>query len=104
MIAVCDMGPLHYLVLIGCDHILPRLFDRVVTARVVIEEEMADPHTPEPVRLWAAHAPAWLEVLDPQQVEDIPSPGRRGGRGDGDRAIISRARELGADILIMDGK
>ncbi len=23
MIAVSDMGPLHYLVLIGCDHILP---------------------------------------------------------------------------------
>ncbi len=21
MIAVCDMGPMHYLVLIGCDHI-----------------------------------------------------------------------------------
>jgi hypothetical protein len=32
MIAVCDMGPLHYLVLIGCDHILPRIFDRVITA------------------------------------------------------------------------
>jgi hypothetical protein len=48
MIAVCDMGPLHYLVLIGCDHILPRLFDRVITARVVVEEEMSDARTPEP--------------------------------------------------------
>ena len=38
MIAVCDMGPLHYLVLVGCDHILPRIFDRVITARVVIED------------------------------------------------------------------
>ncbi len=36
MIAVCDMGPLQYLVLIGCDHILPRIFERVITARVVI--------------------------------------------------------------------
>src|SRR5208337_497993 len=49
MIAVCDMGPLQYLVLIGCDHILPRIFDRVITARVVIEKEMSDPRTPEPV-------------------------------------------------------
>jgi hypothetical protein len=49
VIAVCDMGPLHYLVLIGCDHILPQIFDRVITARVVIEREMADPQTPEPV-------------------------------------------------------
>jgi hypothetical protein len=27
MIAVCDMGPLHYLVLIEAEHILPRLFN-----------------------------------------------------------------------------
>ena len=39
MIAVCDMGPLHYLVLMGCDHILPRIFQRVVTARVVVERD-----------------------------------------------------------------
>jgi hypothetical protein len=50
VIAVCDMGPLHYLVLIGCDHILPQIFERVITARVVIEHEMADPQAPEPVR------------------------------------------------------
>jgi predicted nucleic acid-binding protein len=102
MIAVCDMGPLHYLVLIGCDHILPDIFERVITARVVIEQEMADPETPEPVRQWAADAPRWLEVLEPQPVEDLPSLGKPGVRGDGDRAIISLARELGADVLIMD--
>jgi len=104
MIAVCDMGPLHYLVLIGCDHILPHIFDRVVTARVVIEREMADPHTPEPVRLWAASAPPWLEILEPRQVEDIPSLGKPGVRGDGDRAIISLAGELGGAVLIMDDR
>jgi predicted nucleic acid-binding protein len=91
-------------VLIGCDHILPRIFDRVITARVVIDREMGDPHTPEPVRLWAADPPRWLEILEPQKVEDIPSPGKRGVRGDGDRAIISLARELGADFLIMDDR
>jgi len=26
MIVVADVGPLHYLVLIGADHILPQLF------------------------------------------------------------------------------
>ena len=31
MIAVCDMGPLQYLILIECDHILPQLFARVLT-------------------------------------------------------------------------
>jgi predicted nucleic acid-binding protein len=102
VIAVCDMGPLHYLVLIGCDHILPVIFERVVTARVVIEKEMADPNTPEPVRRWAAGAPQWLEILEPQHVEAIPSLGKQGVKGDGDRAIISLARELGAHVLVMD--
>jgi hypothetical protein len=30
MTVVCDMGPLHYLVLIGADHVLPQLFTRVL--------------------------------------------------------------------------
>ena len=102
MIAVCDMGPLHYLVLIGCDHIFPRIFDRVITARVVIEQEMADPRTPEPVRRWAAHAPPWLEILEPKRVEDIPALGKQGVRGDGDRAIISLAGEQGSDVVVTD--
>ena len=102
MIAVIDMGPLHYLILIGCDHILPRIFEQVITARVVIEKEMGDPHTPERVRQWAANPPGWLEILEPRQVEDIPSLGEPGVRGDGDRAIISLAREVEADFVVMD--
>jgi predicted nucleic acid-binding protein len=102
VIAVCDMGPLHYLVLIGCDHILPQIFERVITARVVIEHEMADPQTPEPVQRWAADTPPWLEIVEPQEVEAIPSLGKQGVRGDGDRAIIALAREIGAHVLVMD--
>ena len=48
MTVVCDMGPLQYLVLIGCDHTLPLLFGRVLTARVVIEKETRDPRMPPP--------------------------------------------------------
>ena len=102
MIAGCDMGPLHYLILIGCDHVLPLLFDRVLTARVVIEKEMSDLKTPETVRLWASSPPSWLEVLEPLRIEDIPSLGKLGVRGDGDRAIISLASEAGADVVVMD--
>jgi predicted nucleic acid-binding protein len=102
MTVVCDMGPLHYLVLIGCDHVLPAMFDRVLTARVVVEKEMSDPGTPEPVRLWASNPPQWLEVRDPKHVEDIPSLGRAGERGDGDRAVISLALEERADFVLMD--
>ena len=31
MIVVCDMGPLHYLVLMGVEDVLPQLFTRVLT-------------------------------------------------------------------------
>ena len=102
MIAVCDMGPLHYLVLIRAEHVLPQLFDRVVTARVVIEKEMSDPHAPELVRRWAASPPSWLEVKEPTRIEAIPVLGKIGVRGDGDRAIISLAREERADFVVMD--
>jgi predicted nucleic acid-binding protein len=102
MIVVCDMGPLHYLVLIGCDHILPAMFDRVLTARVIIDKEMSDLDTPAPVRQWAANPPQWLEVREPKHVEDIPSLGKHGVRGDGDRAVISLALEECADFVVMD--
>jgi hypothetical protein len=78
VIAVCDMGPLHYLVLIGCDHILPRIFARVITARVVIEREMANPQTPEPLRQWAASPTPWLEILGSEQVDAIRALCRQG--------------------------
>jgi predicted nucleic acid-binding protein len=102
MIVVCDMGPLHYLVLIGCDHILPAMFDRVLTARVIIDKEMNDLTTPEPVRRWAANPPQWLDVREPKHVEDISSLGKQGVRGDGDRAVISLALEEHADFVLMD--
>ena len=102
MTIVCDMGPLQYLVFIGCDYILPALFDRVLTARVVIEKEMQDPATPESVRAWALSPPDWLEIRDPKHVVHIPSLGRTGVRGDGDRAIISLAIEERAAFVLMD--
>ncbi len=103
MTVVCDMGPLHYLVLIGCEHLLPRLFDRVLTPPAVLAE-MRHPKTPEPVRLWAASPPPWLEVKEPTQIEDIPSLGKTGGRGEGEKAAIALAREEQADAILMDDK
>jgi predicted nucleic acid-binding protein len=103
MIVVCDMGPLHYLVLMGADNVLPQLFARVLTPPVVLVE-MSRPEAPEPVRRWASTPPPWLEVKQPLQIEDIPALGRKGTRGDGDRAVISLAREERADFVIMDDR
>jgi predicted nucleic acid-binding protein len=101
MIVVCDMGPLHYLVLMGADHVLPQLFTRVLAPPAVLLE-MNRPETPEPVRHWAGSPPQWLEVKQPLQIEDIPALGRKGTRGEADRAVISLAREEGADFIVMD--
>jgi uncharacterized protein len=102
MIVVSDMTPLHYLILIGCDHILPRLYERVLTAPAVMKE-MDDASTPEVVRQWAAAPPAWLHVQEPGHIEDIPRLGH-GKRGAGEKATIALARELHADIVLMDDK
>jgi predicted nucleic acid-binding protein len=101
VIVVCDMGPLHYLVLMEVEHILPQLFTRVLAPPVVLVE-MSRAEAPAPVRRWAGCPPQWLEVKQPVHVEDIPALGRKGTRGDGDRAVISLAREEGADFVVMD--
>lgn len=59
---------------------------------------MLDIHTPEAVRVWAAHAPAWLEVRPPIGVTD-PS---LNFLDRGEREAIALAEELHADRLIAD--
>lgn len=103
MIVVADMGPLHYLILINAEQILPRLLSRVLTAPAVIAE-MSHPDTPEPVRRWAASPPPWLEIKEPRQIEDIPTLGKKGLRGAGEKAVIALAREEKADAVLMDDK
>ena len=91
MIVVSDMTPLHYLILIGCDHILHRLYERVFTAPAVINE-MNDPSTPEAVRQWATAPPEWLHVQEPAHIEDIPRLGH-GKRGAGEKKECKRVIE-----------
>src|SRR5262249_51707498 len=100
---VCDMGPLHYLVLIGAEHILPRIFTRVLAPPAVIAE-MGHPDMPEAVRLRASSPPPWLEIKEPDHIEDIPSLGRKGIRGAGEKAAIALARQEGADAILIDDK
>src|SRR5271166_5210037 len=98
MTVVCDMGPLHYLVLIGAVHVLPQLFTRVLIPSAVIAE-MNHPDAPEVIRRWASSPPQWLEIKEPVQIEDIPSLGRKGMRGAGEKAAIALAREQRVRLL-----
>jgi predicted nucleic acid-binding protein len=102
MNVVSNMSPLHYLILVGCDRVLPLLYGQVFTPPAVLDE-MRALSTPEVVRLWAESPPEWLKVVEPANIEDIPRLGH-GKRGAGEKAAIALACEIQADVLVIDDK
>lgn len=96
MIVVSDTSPLHYLILIDQDFLLPALFGRVLAAPAVVAE-LGRPEVPEKVRSWLAQPPAWLEIQAPSRVSSIVSR-----LGPGEAEAISLAREIGADLVLID--
>jgi uncharacterized protein len=97
MIVVTDASPLHYLVLLGADHLLTRLYQNVICPETVLQE-CRHPHAPEKLRQWAEHPPEWLHVLS--DVADVV-PGLL-HLDPGERAAIQTAHALGARIVLMD--
>jgi predicted nucleic acid-binding protein len=95
MIVVSDTSPLNYLVLIGHVDVLPILFDRIVTPPAVIAE-LLHPGTPPPVRAWAMTPPSWLEIVSPSVIDPMLK------LGSGEAEAISLAREVNADLLLID--
>jgi len=57
MLVVADASPLHYVVLLQQDTLLPTLYERVVIPPAV-HGELQRPHTPSVVRQWVAQPPA----------------------------------------------
>ena len=95
MIVVADSSPLVALVNIGHVRILPALFREVVIPPQ-IAAELADARRPQSVRDFIAGRPPWLRVQTPTCVEPIPD------LHEGECAAISLARELKADLLLID--
>jgi predicted nucleic acid-binding protein len=95
MLVVADSSPINILIRINHIHVLPTLFDRVVIPTEVAAE-LGRPRTPQMVKDFLAGAPGWLEVREPTYVEPIPRIDA------GERAAISLARELHADLLLVD--
>jgi predicted nucleic acid-binding protein len=91
MIAVADTSPLIGLVKIGCVDLLPRLYGTVEVAK-----ELASPKRPPEVRAFVTSPPPWLLVRSPVMLLTID------GLGPGEQAAISLARELNADLLLID--
>jgi len=98
MLVVADTSPLHYLVLIQHDAVLPALYEWVAIPPAVLAD-LQHSRTPDPVRAWVTNRPAWLEVRRPRQALDARQFPRLGA---GEREAIALAWELQAPLLLID--
>ena len=97
MIVVSDTSPLCYLVLIGCEEILPKLHQSVATTQTVIDE-LRHADAPPIVRVWAERPPAWLVVHPDPTVNDPELALLHAG----ERTALKLAGRLHAGIVILD--
>ena len=76
ILVVADTAPIHYLVIIDAAGVLPRLYDRVVLPKTLLQE-LLHAHAPAVVRNWSARLPAWIEVREcpPIQLQAALDPG-----------------------------
>ena len=98
MIAVSNTTPLRYLIAIGQDELLGRLFEKVFIP-MGVHEELTDPRTPEAVRRNILSRPAWLEIRAVRETHttEFPVALHRG-----EREAILLAETLRADVLLVD--
>jgi len=95
MVVVADTSPINYLVLIAQIDLLPRLYMRIMIPPAVMRE-LNHPQAPEPVRHWAANAPAWLEIVRPRKSLVLAQLDL------GESEAIALAAETQADVLLID--
>jgi predicted nucleic acid-binding protein len=97
MIVVADTGPLNYLIQIGCDGLLPRLYRRIIVPAGLMQE-LSHPAAPASVRAWLSHVPNWIEVC-----LTVAAPDAELADLDlGEREAIQLAEEQHADLLLID--
>jgi len=96
ILLVADTGPLHYLVQIEAEEVLPVLAARVLLP-VEVWHELRDSAAATVVRNWAAKPPPWLEICQPSATPALPSQ-----LSVADRACIGLAYETQAMLLMDD--
>jgi predicted nucleic acid-binding protein len=95
MLVVADSSPLIALINIGEVGLLGTLFGPVYVPRDVADELRAD-RRPQIVRSFMIASPDWFIERTPGEIEAIPNLHA------GEIAAISLARELKADLLLID--
>src|SRR5271154_1330427 len=98
MIAVSNTTPLRYLVAIEQEHLLGRLFAKVIVPSAVYEE-LTEARAPENVRRRVLSLPAWFEVRTVREAQPAVFPATLHR---GEREAILLAEELRADVLLVD--
>jgi predicted nucleic acid-binding protein len=97
-VVVSDTTPLHYLILLGRDSILHKLFGGVIVPPAVLEE-LGHPAAPPVVSAWAKSRPAWGKVQSPEFI-----PSRFDNLDFGERQALALAKEIQADFVLLDDK
>jgi len=95
---VADTSPLVYLVLIKHIDILPKLFESVIVPDTV-HRELCHHSAPERVQNWATALPSWVDL---RLAPDMPDDGMLQALGAGERAAISLALSIHADLVLID--
>ncbi len=98
MIVVSDTSPLNYLVLTESQHILPKLFKRILIPEAV-RQELESAGAPDAIKQFLATEPDWLET---HRVSEIDPRLRQLDAGE--RDAIALALSAAADRLLVDEK
>ena len=98
ILVVADTAPLHYLVIIGHESLLPLLFTKVWIPATVVSE-LRHQRAPAVVRQWAGQLPSWVEV---RRVDAPAQAHELAGLDRGEWGAIELAKEIRANLLLMD--
>jgi predicted nucleic acid-binding protein len=94
-LVVSDAGPLHYLILIDCAHVLPALFSHIIVP-FCVQQELLHSSTPELVKKWVLSPPAWIEIVPVTNARMIH------GLHKGESEALQLALQMKASRILID--
>jgi predicted nucleic acid-binding protein len=97
-VVVSDTTPLHYLILVGQETILQKLYGKVLIPPAVLME-LSHASAPVQISNWATNPPAWVTVAMPGSI-----PERYDSLDFGERQALALATEIHADLVLLDDK
>ena len=97
-VVVSDTTPLHYLVLIGQETVLQKLYGQVIVPPAVLQE-LSHSAAPTAVIEWAKLPPTWLKVQAPSFI-----PSQFDLLDFGEQQALALAQEIRAELILLDDK